>query len=79
MTGRGKSPIIGKWRIVSSDLWDRDFLDLVDVGLGENLLDTADPLFQLVGDEIDVPVLCRAAVLLGEIKGLAFDREAELC
>lgn len=24
------SRIIGKWRIVSSDMWDRDFLDLVE-------------------------------------------------
>jgi hypothetical protein len=30
MTGRATSPIIGKWRIVSSDMWDRDFLDLVE-------------------------------------------------
>lgn len=30
MTGRATSPIIGKWRIVSSDVWDRDFLDLVE-------------------------------------------------
>lgn len=30
MTVRPASPIIGKWRIVSSDLWDRDFLDLVE-------------------------------------------------
>jgi len=28
MIARTASPIIGKWRIVSSDLWDRDFLDL---------------------------------------------------
>lgn len=30
MTDRAKSPIIGKRRIVSSDLWDRNFLDLVE-------------------------------------------------
>lgn len=30
MTGRAALPIIGKWRIVSSDMWDRDFPDLVE-------------------------------------------------
>ncbi len=30
MIARTASPIIGKWRIVSSDMWDRDFLDLVE-------------------------------------------------
>jgi len=30
MIARTAFPIIGKWRIVSSDMWDRDFLDLVE-------------------------------------------------
>jgi len=30
MTGRAALPIMGKWRIVSSDMWDRDFLGLVE-------------------------------------------------
>ena len=30
MIARATSPIIGKWRIISSDMWDRDFLDLVE-------------------------------------------------
>ena len=30
MTGRAASAIIGRWRIVSSDMWDRDFLNLVE-------------------------------------------------
>jgi hypothetical protein len=25
---KGRSPIIGRWRIVEADLWDRDYLDL---------------------------------------------------
>jgi hypothetical protein len=25
---RRESPLIGRWRIVSADLWDRDYLDL---------------------------------------------------
>ena len=30
MTGHTASAILGKWRIVSSDIWDRAFLDLVE-------------------------------------------------
>ena len=25
---KAQSPIVGRWRIVTADLWDRDFLDL---------------------------------------------------
>ena len=25
---KARSPIIGRWRIVEADLWDRDYLDL---------------------------------------------------
>ena len=25
---KARSPIVGRWRIVEADLWDRDFLDL---------------------------------------------------
>jgi hypothetical protein len=31
MTGPSASAICGKWRIVSSDMWDRAFLDLVEL------------------------------------------------
>jgi hypothetical protein len=27
---RASHPLIGKWRIVKADLWDRDYLDLVE-------------------------------------------------
>ena len=30
MTGTVASELIGKWRIVEADLWDKDFLDLVE-------------------------------------------------
>jgi hypothetical protein len=30
MTGSAACEVIGRWRIVSSDLWDGDYLDLVD-------------------------------------------------
>jgi len=30
MSGRPKCQLIGRWRIVESDLWDRDHLDLVE-------------------------------------------------
>jgi hypothetical protein len=30
MTGPAACEVIGRWRIVSSDLWDGDYLDLVD-------------------------------------------------
>jgi hypothetical protein len=30
MTGAAAHPIIGKWRIVEMELWDKDFLDLVE-------------------------------------------------
>jgi hypothetical protein len=30
MTGRAECEVIGRWRIISSDLWDGDYLDLVD-------------------------------------------------
>ena len=29
MTGRANRQLVGRWRIVEADLWDRDFLDLV--------------------------------------------------
>ncbi len=29
MTGSGECPLIGRWRIVEADLWDRSHLDLV--------------------------------------------------
>ena len=29
MTGRGDYRLIGRWRIVEADIWDRDYLDLV--------------------------------------------------
>jgi hypothetical protein len=29
MTGPAECQIIGRWRIVGADLWDRDYLDLV--------------------------------------------------
>jgi hypothetical protein len=29
MTGPAECEVIGRWRIVSSDVWDRDYLDLV--------------------------------------------------
>ena len=38
MTGRAECEVIGRWRVVSSDLWDRDYLDLVDpasIDIGE--------------------------------------------
>lgn len=30
MTGSMECALIGKWRIVEADLWDRDYLDLVE-------------------------------------------------
>jgi hypothetical protein len=30
MTGRGDHPLLGKWRIVEADIWDEDYLDLVE-------------------------------------------------
>lgn len=30
MSRRAKSRLIGRWRIVEADLWDRDYLDLVE-------------------------------------------------
>ncbi len=30
MTGDRECALIGKWRIVEADLWDRDYLDLVE-------------------------------------------------
>ncbi len=30
MTSPAECEVIGRWRIVSSDLWDRDYLDLLD-------------------------------------------------
>ena len=30
MSGPADCEVIGRWRIVSSDLWDQDYLDLVD-------------------------------------------------
>ena len=30
MTVIAGHPVLGKWRIVEADLWDRDFLDLVE-------------------------------------------------
>ncbi|MEQ8733061.1 MAG: hypothetical protein RIF45_08670 [Hyphomicrobiales bacterium] len=30
MTGRSQCAVIGTWRIIEADLWDRDFLDLVE-------------------------------------------------
>jgi hypothetical protein len=30
MTGRADCELIGRWRIVKADLWDRDYLDLVE-------------------------------------------------
>jgi hypothetical protein len=30
MTGPADCQLIGRWRIVEADLWDRDYLDLVD-------------------------------------------------
>ncbi len=29
MTGRGDRQLVGRWRIVEADLWERNFLDLV--------------------------------------------------
>lgn len=29
MTGPANCPLVGSWRITESDLWDRDYLDLV--------------------------------------------------
>jgi hypothetical protein len=29
MSRAASHPLIGKWRIVEADLWDRDYLDLV--------------------------------------------------
>lgn len=29
MTGHADRQLVGRWRIVEADLWDRDFLDLV--------------------------------------------------
>ena len=29
MTGPAGCEVIGRWRIVSSDVWERDYLDLV--------------------------------------------------
>ncbi len=30
MTGQVDCAVIGKWRVVEADLWDRDYLDLVE-------------------------------------------------
>jgi hypothetical protein len=30
MTAIADHPLLGKWRIVEADLWDRDYLDLVE-------------------------------------------------
>ena len=30
MTGEVDCALIGKWRVVEADLWDRDYLDLVE-------------------------------------------------
>jgi hypothetical protein len=30
MTGPADCQLIGRWRIVEADLWDRDYLDLID-------------------------------------------------
>ncbi len=30
MTRQSDSALIGKWRIIEADLWDRDYLDLVE-------------------------------------------------
>ena len=30
MTAIAALPVLGKWRIVEADLWDRDYLDLVE-------------------------------------------------
>ena len=30
MTAIGDHPLLGKWRILEADLWDRDYLDLVE-------------------------------------------------
>jgi len=30
MTGPADCQIVGRWRIIGSDLWDRDYLDLVE-------------------------------------------------
>ena len=30
MTREVECPVVGKWRIVDADLWDRDYLDLVE-------------------------------------------------
>lgn len=30
MTASADHPLLGRWRIVEADLWDRDFLDLVE-------------------------------------------------
>ena len=29
MTGRADRQLVGRWRIIQADLWERDFLDLV--------------------------------------------------
>jgi hypothetical protein len=30
MTPPGECPLVGRWRIVAADLWEREYLDLVD-------------------------------------------------
>ena len=30
MNSMSKHPLLGRWRIVEADLWDRDYLDLVE-------------------------------------------------
>jgi hypothetical protein len=30
MSRMASHPLIGKWRIVEADLWDRDYLDLIE-------------------------------------------------
>ncbi len=30
MTGPAECQVIGRWRIIEADLWDRDYLDLVE-------------------------------------------------
>lgn len=32
MTGHADRQLVGRWRIVQADLWERDFLDLVGPG-----------------------------------------------
>jgi len=32
MSGRGRHPLIGKWRITEMDLWDADYIDMLGPG-----------------------------------------------